>query len=371
MKMFGWAIKSLLNQRASFAASVVGVASAFVLVLFFDAVWRGESVQIVSYIEHSNPDIWVMQSGVSNMHMASSYIWDWKADRIAEIEGVKRVTPILYLNTAIELGGVDYFGYVVGLPEGAARAGPWAISAGHAMPGAGEVVIPARFLDIAGIGIGDQVSIADSQLSVVGLSEGTYSIANPVFFMRYSDLSDILSAAGTYSYLLVDLQPDADPGQVVSRIEDEVEKVNAMTHEAFVASDFRMAMHMGVQILVVMTAIGMALAVVIVSFTAYTQVTRRQRELAIAKALGFRSRMIYLFVVYQSLVVTLLGYFMAIGCTYALVGWVPHWVPNVTLVMSSSSAVQLGASILTVAILSSLPAALRVARLDPVQVFND
>ena len=99
--MLRWMLKSLWMQRLGVLSSAAAVAAAFLLVLFMDAVFRGESTQVVAYIRNTNPDVWVMQRGVSNMHMASSFIWDWKAEKVASLAGVKQVTPILYLNTML------------------------------------------------------------------------------------------------------------------------------------------------------------------------------------------------------------------------------------------------------------------------------
>jgi putative ABC transport system permease protein len=102
--MLRWTLKNLIAEPLHLVASAIAIAGAFAMVLFFDAVFAGESKQIVAYIQHIDADVWVMQKGVSNMHMATSFVWDWKADRIEQVEGVKKVTPILYLNTVMQAG---------------------------------------------------------------------------------------------------------------------------------------------------------------------------------------------------------------------------------------------------------------------------
>ena len=89
--------------------SALAVALSFVLVIFFSAVFEGESDQMVVYLEKMQADVWVMQKGVSNMHMASSMVWDWKADLIAKNPGVREVAAILYINGPIKAGGKDWF----------------------------------------------------------------------------------------------------------------------------------------------------------------------------------------------------------------------------------------------------------------------
>ncbi len=368
--MWRWAWKTLLNQRAGLLGSGVGVAGAFVLVICFDAVFTGVSEDIVTYIRHTEADVWVMQRGVSNMHMANSIVWDWKADKVAKVRGVAQVTPILYLNSVVKAGNKDWFAYVVGLSPDARRGGPWALAAGRRMPMRGEAVIPIVLAKISGLNVGDEISITDKTLRVVGLSEGTFSMANSVVFVHFADLEDILSAFGTVSYILVAAQPGVDANELARRIEQEVDKVSALPREQFIASDFKIAMHMGVEIIALMTAIGTALAILIIAFTAYSHVARKRRELAIAKTLGFPNRAIYVGVMVQTSVITLLGFLLALVFAYAVMPQISALVPQVTLIVTLTAIAKIGVVALTVALLASLVPAYLVARVDPLTVFH-
>ena len=69
-------------------------------------------------------------------------------------------------------------------------------------------------------------------------------------------------------------------------IEDEVEKVTALPSDAFVQNDWDVAMQMGLEIIGLMTIIGGALAVLLTGFAIYSHTVRKERELAVMKALG-------------------------------------------------------------------------------------
>jgi len=369
--MFTWAWKSLFSQRGSLIGSTLGVASAFILVLFFEAVWRGESEQIVAYPSHVKPDVWVMQSGVSNMHMAMSFVWDWKADRIAQLPGVKRVTPITYLSTVIGAGNEKLFAFVVGLlPSAEDRAGPWKLSAGRKIQNRNEAVIPDVLSKITDVNIGDKIRITDKSFTVVGLSSGTYSSANAVLFVPFKDLEDILSSSGTYSFLLVDAMPGVDADKLAQQIQNSVEKVHALSHKRFIKNDFAMASQMGVEIIVMMTIICGVLAVLIIGFSAYTLVARKRREIAIAKALGTTNHEILFGVIVQSLIVTAFGFLIAVLFTVIVVPMLPALVPQITVVVSTSTILQLGLVAFCVAIVGAMIPAFLVVRLDPAIAFQ-
>ena len=208
--MLRWLLKTLWLQKASLLASAAGVAGAFVLVLILQAVFAGEARQMVAYARHAPADVWVMQRGVLNMHMANSFVWAWKAKRIAQLPGVRAAIPILYSGALVRMGGRTMVAYAVGLGPDAHRAGPWAMAAGRAIPEPGEIVLPRVFAQLTGVGLGARVELTGKRLEVVGLSEGTYSMANPVVFVAASDLADMMQAEGTVSYILVEAEPGQD-----------------------------------------------------------------------------------------------------------------------------------------------------------------
>lgn len=368
--MIAWTLKTLWLQRSATLATAGGVAGAFLLVLLLEAVFLGESKQIVAYIERASPDVWVMQSGVSNMHMATSFVWDWKVDDVAAVEGVESVSSILYVNTVVHAGDRDWFAYVVGLESGDPRAGPWDMAAGSPVPGPGEIVVPEMFSRTTGLRIGDTATVADRSFEVVGFSRETFSMANSVAFVNVVDLEDVLSTASTVSYMLVDAAPGEDPQTLASRIEGEVEKVSALTQRDFLESDFKMAMKMGVEVISFMTIIGSGLAVVVITFATFVQVSRRFHELAVIKALGFPNRSIYASVVLQSVLVTTVGFILAAVLAMLAMPVLAGLVPEVIFLVSPASLARMAAIALAVAGAAALAPARLVASVDPVSAFK-
>ncbi len=368
--MLRWTLKTLWLQRTGTLASAGGVAGAFLMVLLLEAVFLGESTQMVSYIEHTSPDVWVMQHGVSNMHMATSFVWDWKEDEVAKMSGVESVSSILYVNTVVRAGERDWFAYVVGLQSGDARSGPWDMAAGSPVPEPGEIVLPEMFSRAVGIQIGDTATIADTRFSVVGLSKETFSMTNSVAFVNFVDLEKVLSVGATVSYMLVDASPGEAAEALADRIETEIDKVSALTQQEFITSDFEMAMKMGVEIIFFMTIIGSMLAVVIIAFTTFVQVSRRFHELAVVKALGVQNRAIYGSVVLQSVFVTSLGYVLAISAAVGAMPLIAALVPEVIFLVSPMALARMGAIALAVSVLAALVPARLVAGVDPVSAFK-
>jgi len=368
--MLRWVVKTLWSQKTSVIVSSSGVAAAFVLVVILDAAFVGESNQIVSYVRNANPDVWVMQKGVSNMHMATTFVWDWKADRIAEIPGVKKATPILYVNTIVHVGQQKLFAYLMGLKANGQRAGPWSIAAGKSHPARGEIILPYVLVKTAGVKLGDQAIVADTTFTIVGFSKETFSMANSIAFVHFKDLEDLIDMNGNISFILVDIDDDQKPEEMALRIEQEVDKVSAIPQKIFIENDFQIALLMGVEIISFMTIIGSILAALIIAFTMYSQVSKRRRELAIIKALGYKNASLYFAVVFQSVIITGLALLIALGITWGLLPLLSAVSPMVTLDVTADALTRMTFIAGFIAIVSALIPAHYVARVDPQTAFK-
>jgi ABC-type antimicrobial peptide transport system permease subunit len=365
-----WAWLSLWREPGRLIGSALGVGLAFTLVVFFQAALTGESERIVAYPRAAGADVWVMQNGVSNMHMASSMLWDWKEEMVKGVEGVRDATPILYMNGIVRAGQREWFSYVVGRHEGAARGGPWAMVEGKSAPSKGEAVIPHVVARLSGIGLGDKIQIVDRELRVVGLSAETFSVSNAVTFVFWDDLESIMGTAATLSYLLVTAKEGENLAALAERIELEVDKVSALPQEVFLERDHEMALQMGTEIIRIMVIVGGLVAILVVAFTAYSQVVRLQRDYAVAKAVGFRARSLAGAAVLQNTLMTGLGLITCALLSYLLIPLVPRLAPQIGVLVSGSQLGWVVLAALPVAVIASLVPVIGIARVDPMSVFR-
>ena len=195
-----WTVKNLVQEPGSLLASIGGIGLSLLLVILVEGMFAGESERIVAYLQKAGADVWVMQAGVSNMHMATSLVRADLERAVEAVPGVVSATPILYVNAFVEAGGRSWFSYVVGLRSGEERGGPWAMVRGHDRPLQGEAIIPDVVARKSGTDIGDIVAVLGRRLTVVGISAGTYSMANSITFVSYADLAELLSAPTAASY---------------------------------------------------------------------------------------------------------------------------------------------------------------------------
>ena len=367
-----WIAKNLLEERAALAASIGGVALSLVVVLLVGGMFAGESERIVTYLERAGADVWVMQSGVSNMHMATSLMRNEVVGAVKAVRGVASATPILDVGTFLESRGGRWYSYVIGVHPEERRGGPWAMISGRALPGPGEAVIPDVLAKKAKLGIGSTIDALGQAFTIVGISTDTYSMANSVTFVAYGDLAKLLSVRdGTASYLLIEAAPGTSSADLAARIRSAVPDVNALTREAAVESDRRIAMQMGIGIIGVMTWVGGLVAALVIALTTYTATIRRARELGVVKALGFRQRTLYLTVLVQGGVIAALGYGVALAVAYAVRPLLEVSAPEVALVYPTVSLLRLAATTALIAIAASCLSGRHVARVDPAIAFRE
>ncbi len=302
--------------------------------------------------------------------MATSYVADWKATEVSDVPGVASVDAILYLNSVVQAGAKQWFSYIVGLDVPSTTAGPWAMTDGKDQPDTGEAVVPEVLAKMSNVGLGDVIRITDRDFEIVGLSEGTFSIGNPVFFITKTDLEDIMTSLDILSFILVTAESGVDPKALADTIEREVDKVSAVPAAQFVINDKQMALQMGVETIALMTAIGAALAVLLVAFTIYSHVARQKRELAIAKALGATNTALYLVIAAQAALVTVAAVVFATLLTLLAIPLTSALVPQVTLLLTTKAVARVATIGVLVAVIASLVSARQITRVDPLSAFH-
>jgi putative ABC transport system permease protein len=369
--MIRLALRNLLQERGRLLISLGGVAAAFVLVLVLEGVFTGAANGIVVYQEKTDADVWVMQEGVSNMHMATSVLPASLEGQIAAVPGVVGVTPILYVSALVGTGDRRWFSYVVGIRPDAERGGVWLMDQGRAKPGTGDAVIPDIVARKSGLKLGDSVNILGRQFRVAGISKETFSMANSITLVSYGDLADLLSAQGAASYFLVKAQAGVTAQALAESVGSVVPGVHAMTRDAFIESDRERATEMGVNIIRVMTLIGFIIGVLVIGLTMYTATVSRAREYGVVKALGANSRRVIGVVALQALVVVALGFVAAVAVAFGVRPIAGAALPEVALLYSAGSIVRLALTAAGIAALASVLPAWRVSRIEPGAVFRE
>lgn len=368
--MLYWTVKSLLSEPMSVLSAALGIALALILALYLDAVFRGEAGQIVAFIERTPGDVWVLQKGVEDLHMARSVVSENAIAQVRRVTGVESVVRMVYRDALIGEKGRERLSYVAGIPADPDTRRRWEAATGWTAPAPGGVVMPAPMARGAGLRIGDKVRIGEASFTVTGVSSGTFSMANPLVFMDERDARRQFGLGDGANILLVRASSGISAAQLAARIEAESDDVRALPRDQLARNDYRLALEMGGALIAMMSLMGTAVAALIVTFTAYAFVSARVAELAVAKALGAPRHQLILSAMLQTGLVTLLGVALTLGVIGPMEAALSAWVPDVAVDFSLAVALKLGAATLLTAEVAALVPAMYLQTVDPALVFQ-
>ncbi len=368
--MFRLAVRNLFHSPVRLLISVGGVALALVLILSLDAILAGSERQMTAYIDYSGADIFVSQSGVRNMHMASSSLPRDLVDVVKEVKGVESVLPILYLTNVIDVGDQQFLAYIIGVETQAGFGSAWELIEGRENPGAGEIIIDQIVARQSGIKLGDSVYVLGRTFNVVGLARGMTSIINSIAFINIEDFFQQRGTDQVISYLLVQVMENQSIEAVAERIEREVYDVTALPREIFSDEEGSIIQDMGADVITIMNLIGFLIGLAVTGLTTYIATLSRRSEYGMLKAIGSRNRHLYSAVIWQALISISMGLLVAVGLTLLLQLLVPVFVPEMELVLTLSSFIKISLATVGIAVVSAVLPIRQIAGLDPAMVFR-
>jgi len=367
--MLHLAHRNLFQSRAKALMAMGGVALAFMLIFSLDAVLAGLEGRIAGFIEKTGADVWVAQSGVRNMHMASSTIARGVVDQVRAVEGVAEAAPIRYLTNVMVKDDRQYISYVIGLPDAATMGTPTKIASGDAYPRPGDVVIDGA-LRQEGAVVGDTVRILGSDFRISGLAEGLASTVSSLAFIRLDDFDRLLGNASTASYVLVRVAPGASADDVAARIDAAVPGVTASSTAVFAEQERKVVRDMSTEIAVIMNLAGFLIGLAVMALSIYTATVSRLPEFGLLKALGAARRHCYGVVLGQAALTVALGFALGLALTFAASLVAPFVDPLLYMQITWPSVVKGAAISLVVAGLAAIAPIAQISGVDPALVFR-
>jgi len=368
--MIRLALRNLFQNKIRLVISVGGVALALLLILSLDAIFTGVEQRITVYIDKSGADVFVAQTDVRNMHMASSSLPDSVRRKVKTVPGVSSVTPIQYQSNYIVMGDERNLAYIIGLPEKAEFGGPWNVSSGRSLPGEGEAIIDRTVAEKSGVTLGDEVEILGEDFKVVGLSEETTSLVNSVAFISTRDFEKLRGSYETFSFLLVKVGAGESPEVVVARIQSTVKDVTAQTRDDFARQESKVVRDMSTDVITIMNLIGFLIGLAVMALTVYTATLARRAEYGVLKALGAHNGHLYRAVLAQALLSVALGFGIGLAITFAISAIVPRLGLSLVLEVSGASLLKVGSLSLIIAGVAAILPIRQIAGLDPAMVFR-
>jgi putative ABC transport system permease protein len=353
------------HRRAGLAIAGVGVALLLVLVL--DGIFSGTMQQVTAYIDRSPAAVFVSQQGVTTMHMSSTVLPADTIERAAAVEGADWAEGLWYTTSLVGAGDEQRLTYVFGYDTGTGRAGPREITVGRP-PGEGEAVVDSVAADELGVGLGDTVEIFGRRWRISGLSTMGTSIVNTTVYVSASEFRQLHGP--TVSYVLVGSRTGIDDETLAARVQNELPGTTVQTRSRFAAEEAAIVRDMSTDVMAIMTAVSMLIALAVIGLTLFTATLAKLREFGVLKAIGATPSRLASVVLAQATWTVAFGLVFALLLSFGIGAAINASSPNVTIVVEPSSIARVGIAAFVVGLVAAIIPVLRVSRVDPASSFR-
>jgi putative ABC transport system permease protein len=312
-----------------------------------------------------------MQAGVENLHMSSSLIAPATVAAIDSFNGIHSAVPLLYASAGVDLGGEVVYSYVFAVDNDSPFGGPWKMAGGSRSLEPDEVIIDADLADRYGLELGDRINILGAELSIAGLSKGTFGIATSLTFVNKAALANMMGVSPqAASYVLIQPSPGEDSVQLQRELEERFPDVDVLQTSDFVASDKEMIRQMGADVIGAMNVISYVVGMLVIGLTIYTATLERAREYGVLKAIGSNNAQMLKLVFAQAFFSAGLGTGAGILVGFALANVITAIFPEMLVLIEPEFILRQLPLLALITALGALIPVGRILRLDPLVVFR-
>lgn len=375
--MWQLAWQQIIFDRLRSSLTVLAICAAIAVILILRGFEQGLYTQSENVVMDRGGQLILAQAGVSNFMAVRSSIPQLTRIEVESINGVKEANPM-----------TDF--WVIYGPEGRkfpllvlvydTLGGPTHLIKGQNIHHSNDAVIDNGLAKRFNLKPGDSLLISGFEFRVAGITSGSSALFSTFAYVSYDGLINLLieseiapdiSTFPLVSFLLVELDKDADPASVAKDIEDKVPVVDVFTPQQLARKDMQLGKELFGPIMSVLISLSYIIGMLVIGLIIYSDVSARRRSFGVMKALGFRLYHIAQGVVAQTLLLVLLALPMGVLFAY-LVAETIEWNMPVYLIdiLDTTGLLKTLLGVLVMALLGSLLPLRIIARTDPMLVFQ-
>ncbi|GEM_PF-833835 len=366
-----------LDPRRSLL-SVLALASAVAVMLLFEGFRTGLYHQLRTLPEQLQSDLVVSQAGIRNFAAARSSLRGGTRKAILAVDGVASAHALTLLPLIFRRDGVATPVQVIAYVD---VGGPPRLAAGRPIEEAKEIVVDASLAADHGLSVGDDVEFLGWTFHLVGISEGTAAMFTPAVFARFADLVDLYMSGDLpddvppdvplLSYMLVRLQPNADPNTVRAALEEAVPWADVHAPSELGDADEEMGRRLMGPVLGLLVALSYLIGALVAGLALYGSVLSRLGEFAVMSALGARPLRLASIVLAEAAVIAVAA--LGVGALAAVLGAgaiEAFQADYIVEPLGAGAPLRTAAAVLVLTLLGSVLPLVRVVRVDPASVFG-
>lgn len=370
------AYKLLVNDRAKFAALLVGITFAVFLMIQMTSLFAGVLSWSSATVTNIGAHIWVMDPAVQTV-ANSIPMPDYVLDEVRSIPGVKFAVPLYSGSGLAKLRDGSYQAVnVLGLDDTSLFGRPQLLE-GEINDIFAEngflVVQDAEFPKLENPKVGTEFELNDHRAKIVGIarvaSSGLFGV--PTLYTTFSRAQQYLpNARFTTAYVLV--EPN-NPAQV-QPIESAVKKMGylALTEDEFIHKISLFYMYqtgLGMNMLL-MTIISFVVGLSISGQTFYTFIIENIEKFGALKAIGAKSGELIAMILFQATFTALTGYGLGIGLCALVIALARLQIPDYAAIVTYGNIALAFVMVVIIAGISSYIGVRKVLKIEPFDIFR-
>jgi putative ABC transport system permease protein len=373
--MVSLARRNLLHDRLRFAITVAGVAFAVTLVLVQVGLFMGLLGKATVTIDNASADLWITSRNTPNVDFAHTFP-DTAVLRARGVPGVARADNLIvnFMNIQLPSGATEGV-LTYALDDFSVWNLPWLVDEGNAADlRRGDFIFMDRSAELrfGPFATGEYREILGRRFKIIGATRQAASFTTaPVVFMDFRRAQQIADELREKTcYVLVKLEPGADPQQVAAELRRRLPFNDVHTRADWAAKSkgywvksTGLGMSMGVTVF-----LGILVGIVIVAQTLYTSAVEHIKEYGTVKAIGGSNWDIYRILGEQALIAAFVGFGLGAAISYAMRPVMASIHLTVLLQPPFAAAVFVGTVVMCLG--AALFSFRRVAGIDPALVFR-
>ena len=370
------AYKLLVNDRAKFAALLVGITFAVFLMVEMASLFAGILSRSSSTVINLGASMWVMDPAVQTV-ANSIPLPDYVLDEVRSIPGVKYAVPLYSGGALLKLrDGTYQSANVIGLDDTSLVGNPEVVEGNIRDIFAENAFIAIRdaeFYKLGNAHIGTEFELNDHRGKIVAIANVASSalFGVPTLYTTYSRARQYIpNPRFTISYVLVEPKSAADIALIKRRV--AARGYLALTRDEFMQKISRFYMYqtgIGTNMML-MTLISFIVGLSISGQTFYTFILEYIDRFGALKAIGAKSRELVAMILFQATFCALTGYGIGVGLCSLLI-WIARWhLPDYAAMVTFPNLALAFVMVVVIAASSSYFGVRRVLRIEPFDIFR-
>lgn len=370
------ALKLLINDRAKFAALLVGITFAVFLMIEMTSLFSGILSRASANVINTGSKMWVMDPAVQTV-ANSIPLPDYVLDQVRSIRGVKYAVPLYSGGALVKLPSGTYQSVnVIGLDDTSLMGRPM-LEEGRIeniyAENAFIAIHDSEFNKLEGPKVGTEFELNDHRGVFVGIgrvaSSGLFGV--PTLYTTYSRCRQYLpNTRFTVSYVLVEPKSEQDIPYIKQQV--SAAGYRAMTEAEFVSMIKGFYMYrtgVGTNMLL-MTIISFVIGLSISGQTFYSFVLENMEKFGALKAIGAKSHELVLMILAQATLVALTGYGLGVGLCAGAIALAKLYLPDYAAIITAPNLVLALGMVIVIAAISSYVGVRKVLKIEPFDIFR-